>query len=405
MEKSKRKLKKIAEQAKLAFGFLFLAWVLAINVSCEKEDGPDFPPVPSVTDLTLLMYLPWATDLSSFFETNISDMERAIGQGILKQERVLVFLSTSPSEATLFELLFKDGKSSRKTLKKYTDIPFTTARGITSILNDVKTFAPAARYALTIGCHGMGWIPASDRNARFALSLRSPKSHSVPATRFFGGLTPEYQTDITTLAEGISNAGIKMEYILFDDCYMSSIEVAYDLKAVTNYLIGCASEIMAYGMPYEKIGKYLVGNIDYKAICDEFYRFYSTYRMPYGNIAVTDCSELDRLAQIMKEINGRYTFDSRLLDGLQRLDGYTPALFYDYGDYVAQLCEDPVLRQRFEKQLNRTVPFKRYTDHYYSAVNGRILKVNTFSGVTISDPSISYYAVKKTETGWYAATH
>ena len=49
---------------------------------------------------------------------------------------------------------------------------------------------------------------------------------NVPMTRYFGGLNAQYQTDITTLAKGISNAVLKMEYILFDDCYMSSIEVA-----------------------------------------------------------------------------------------------------------------------------------------------------------------------------------
>lgn len=92
-------------------------------------------------------------------------------------------------------------------------------------------------------------------------------------TRLFGGRESKYQTDITTLAEGISSAGLKMEYILFDDCYMSTVEVAYDLKNVTSHLIASTSEIMAYGMPYDKIGQYLIGNIDYEKICDGFYSF------------------------------------------------------------------------------------------------------------------------------------
>ena len=398
-------MKRLIGKVKIFFGFMLIVWISMVAVSCEKGDEPVNPPVPDFTDQTLLMYLPWATDLSPFFETNISDMEKAIRQGILKQERVLVFLSTSPREATLFELVSEDGKSRRNTLKKYTNPPFTTAEGITSILNDAKYFAPANRYAMAIGCHGMGWIPVTDRSARAALLLRSPKDQSIPVTRFFGGLTPDYQTDITTLAEGISNAGIKMEYILFDDCYMSSVEVAYDLRKVTNYLIGCASEIMAYGMPYEMIGKHLVGKVDYKGICDGFYQFYTAFRMPYGNIAVTDCSQLDALAQIMKEINGRYTFNSGQSDDLQRLDGYTPVLFFDYGDYVSKLCDDPVLQERFQKQLERTVPYKSYTDYYYSAINDRIMKVDTFSGLTISDPSTSSYASKKRETNWFKATH
>ena len=121
-----------------------------------------------------------------------------------------------------------------------------------------------------------------------------------------------------------------MEYILFDDCYMSSIEVAYALKDVTDYLIGSTSEVMAYGMPYAEIGQYLIGKVDYAGICDGFYSFYSTYSTPCGTIAVTDCSELDNLATIMKEINHRYTFDPSLTSSLQRLDGYYPVIFFDY---------------------------------------------------------------------------
>ena len=200
---------------------------------------------------------------------------------------------------------------------------------------------------------------------------------NVPMTRYFGGLEPQYQTDITTLAKGISNAGLKMEYILFDDCYMSSVEVAYDLKDVTDYLIGSTSEVMAYGMPYAEIGQYLIGKVDYEGICDGFYSFYSNYsEMPCGTIAVTDCSELDNLAAIMKEINHQYTFDSSLTSSLQRLDGYNPVIFFDYGDYVSKLCPDKTLVAQFNEQLNRTVPFKRNTEYFYSMSRGKVKKIH-----------------------------
>ena len=67
-----------------------------------------------------------------------------------------------------------------------------------------------------------------------------------------------------------------MEYILFDDCYMSSIEVAYELKDVADYLIASTCEVMAYGMPYATMGKHLLGTPDYRAICDDFYDFIQT---------------------------------------------------------------------------------------------------------------------------------
>lgn len=379
---------------------------LAINlVSCHKDNEP---PVSTETEKTLFMYMPWSTDLKGAFYTNISDMEKAIAKKGLDRERVLVFISTTATEATLFEIIEENGKCKGDTLKRYTNPALTTKEGITSILNDVKGFAPANRYAMTIGCHGMGWLPVSRGRTRL---LSREKLHweyeGVPKTRYFGGKTSEYQTDITTLAEGIADAGMKMEYILFDDCYMSSIEVAYDLRGVTDFVIGSPCEIMFYGMPYAEIGEHLLGDTDYKAICDKFHTFYSNYKeMPCGTIGVTDCSELAPLVQIMKEINNRYRFDETEISSIQTLDGYSPTLFFDLGDYVAKLCSDTDLLNQFQQQLQRTVPYKRHTDTYYTMTpRGRQIKIHAFSGVTVSDPSLNSLAETKNETAWYKATH
>lgn len=414
---------------------IFILFLSFGMTSCEKDDpisaseetektdpnGNDEPNVRSNNEQTVFMYLPWSTNLSSFFYQNIKDMKTIIGKNILKDERVIVYMCSSETKATLFELAYEQGTCVEKTIKNYDyskdntseKATFTHAEGITSILNDVKHYSPSRKYAMIIGCHGMGWIPVST-NASSRSDFRANKRHweyeNAPMTRFFGGLNPKYQTDITTLAKGISDAGLKMEYILFDDCYMSTVEVAYDLKDVTKHLIASTSEIMAYGMPYDKIGQYLIGNIDYKSLCDGFYDFYSTYSlMPCGTIGVTDCTEIENLADIMKEINHQYTFDTELIRSIQRLDGYSPVIFFDCADYVSKLCPDPALIERFTEQLNRTVPFKRNTEYIYSMIyypvnNGKI-KINTYSGITISDPSINSQASSKEETAWYAATH
>lgn len=397
---------------------IFLLLLSFSLTSCEKEDtisnSPNTrqtePTVRGDNEQTVFMYLPWSSNLTSYFYQNIADMQSIIGKNILKNERIIVFMCTTPTNATLFELTYKEGEGVQIPLKdyKYSTPEYTQAEGITSILKDVQDYCPAKRYSMIIGCHGMGWIPVStsttSRNSMYA-NKRHWEYENVPMTRFFGGLEPQYQTDITTLAKGISDAGLRMEYILFDDCYMSTVEVAYDLRKVTNHLIASTSEIMAYGMPYDKIGQYLIGNIDYKSICDEFYSFYSTYnKMPCGTIGVTDCTELDNLAAIMKEINHQYSFDTTLTNSLQRLDGYNPVIFFDYGDYVSKLCPDPDLLDQFTDQLNRTVPFKRNTEYFYSMKRGKV-KINTFSGITISDPSTNSDASRKEDTAWYLATH
>ena len=78
-------------------------------------------------------------------------------------------------------------------------------------------------------------------------------------------------------------------------------------------------------------------------------------------------------------------------------------------DYVSKLCSDPDLLEQFNEQLKRAVPFKRNTKQYFTAISssyyGERIDINTFSGITISDPSTNPGASKKNETAWYIATH
>lgn len=396
--------------------FLSLATILpTLMASCDDEEERIILPEKEPSQ-TLLMYMPWSNNLTSFFRINIADMKDAIANGILEHERVLVFFATSPTQASLFELTYNaaEGSCEEKIVKEYENPACTTVEGISSILNDVKSYAPASCYSMTIGGHGLGWIPVNNSRANL---FRASSNHSTSPlyhwdvanghpTRYFGGTSSNDQTDITTLAKAIQKAGIVMEYILFDDCYMSCIEVAYDLRHVTRHLIASTCEVMAYGMPYTPMAEHLLGDISYEDISQTFYDFYINYSVPCGTIATTVTAELDSLATLMREINTRYTWDNTQTSKIQYLDGYTPHLFYDYGDYVNKLCTDSLLLARFNEQLERAVPnrYRKHTPTFYSVFNGRRTHINHFSGLTISDPSTHYLAEFKTETNWYKDT-
>lgn len=382
--------------------YILVLLLSIIFLSCRKENNEQ-----EITERTVFMYLPWSTNLTSYFYDNIADLEKSIAEKGLENEKVIVFMSTSSSEAEMFEIVYKDGSCNRSILKEYTNPPFTTEKGLTGIINDMISFAPAESYSMIIGCHGMGWLPVEYSSTRTEDTFKFHWEYTDrPMTRFFGGLSAEYQTDITTLAKSIANNGIKMEYIMFDDCYMSNIEVAYDLRYVANHIIACPTEIMAYGMPYASIGKYLLDkNPDYEAICNEFYKFYSTYKYPYGTLAVTNCKELDDMAAIMKEINSTYSFDISKEELIQNMDGYSPVIFYDFADYVKILCgEDNEIYTVFTTVLDKVVPYKTHTEKFYSASRGA-LPINTYSGITTSEPSNNKKTIDYSNTSWYKATH
>ena len=216
---------------------------------------------------------------------------------------------------------------------------------------------------------------------------------------------PRNGVDTATLAEGLANTGQRMEYVLFDDCYMSNIETAYDLRNVTDYLIASTCEIMIEGMPYDKIGIDLLNN-DFKGVVDGFYDFYSSFKMPCGTIGVTDCHEVEEMAYIMQQINMNCPDLSCSVTEIQDLDGFENTIFFDFGDYVNRLCMDQSLLDEFNSQLERLVPYKACTNTYYSSYSGKEHVINTFSGLTISDPSINRSITNvKTQTNWYRDTH
>lgn len=397
-----------------------------VLVACDDKNTYEEPVAP---EQTLLMYFPWSgndsgsTGLLSHFLTNIDDMEEAIRYNAPEGCRVLIYLverkvetgiggaTNTYFEGSLQELKARGGKVERVQLTSYRDPDMTEAEQIARLLKDVQAYAPAPRYAMTIGCHGMGWIPATATKAvsREGAEREYWEYEGAEQTRWFGGMTAEFQTEIPTLAEAIRRAGMKMEYILFDDCYMSSVEVAYELKDVTDYLIGSTSEIMAEGFPYTEIGALLLGEVDYEGICESFYQYYmerSSY--PCGTVAVTVCRELEALAEVMKRINAASEeLTASELSQVQVLDGYDPCRFYDLGDYVNFYCKDAALRGEFERQLERAVPaaFRRHTPTFYSMTSGET-EINAFSGITTSDPSLSPLVVDvKGSTAWWKATH
>ena len=313
----------------------------------------------------------------------------------------------------------------RVPLKEYEGASYASAEGIADIMNEVKTQASALNYALIVGVHGCGWTYASDWSrypyyARPSVTRPSDNNFSgiqfgpdpnAPLTRFFGSVSlAENAMDISTLAEGIRESGLKMQYILFDACYMSNIETAYELKDVTNYMIASGSEIMAAGLPYRSMWSYLNSPTpNYSGIVSTSVNFYkNNSSAPFCNLAAIDCRQVEKLASVMKDINAEYQLSASVsLDSIQHLDGFRPNLFYDLETYVDSLHPSGYLLDQFKSQLKLTIKASDHTDEAYTCIySSDSFKIKNYCGITISDPSQHSVAIKGREkTGWWKATH
>ena len=403
---------------------------LALTFTGCSEEAFD---TDSVNKQTILVFYPWTGDKSRTgllgdLQNNIDSIcDGIIDRKGLNNSRVLVFLSDKYNHSTLYDLQYNATTKSvdRVPLKEYEGASYASAEGIADILNEVKTKASALNYALIVGAHGCGWTYASDWSrypyyARPSVTRPSDNNFSgiqfgpdpnAPLTRFFGSVSlAENAMEISTLAEGIRESGLKMQYILFDACYMSNIETAYELKDVTNYMIASGSEIMAAGLPYRSMWSYLNSSTpNYSGIVSTSVNFYkNNSSAPFCNLAAIDCRQVEKLAGVMKDINAEnQLLASVSLDSIQHLDGFRPNLFYDLETYVDSLHPSGYLLDQFKNQLKLTIKASDHTDEAYTYIfSPDYIKIKNYCGITISDPSQHSVAIKGREkTGWWKATH
>lgn len=418
-------------QIKKTCSLIIATLFIVVGVSCSNGDSPDGPDVP-VTPVgqTVFMFFPWSNSLLSDFRRTVEDMQTVVAERSMKNERIMVFMATSEREAVLFELKKQNGRCLTDTLRRYSDRPFTSRQWLTSLFSEVMTLAPASRYGMVVGCHGLAWVPVQgQRNARKRLgsqekideennlykeeridkegelnNLMHFEVQGPVTTRFIGGTYPETQIETTDLADAMADAGLHTEYILFDACYMSSVEVAYELKDITHYLIASPTEVLSYGFPYITMGKHLLGTPNYKGIVNSFISFYSSYNLPYGTMAVTDCTQLDALAAIAQQINAAAT-GQLAPNGVQIMDGYSPTLFYDLGHLMSLKDAGTVLTAAFAEQLEKTVPYKGHTGQYFTALKDAPVDIKHYSGLNTSQGSLNHMADRLSETAWYKATN
>ena len=413
----------------------FITMVVFGMAGCSDDDEEK---IDDVNRQTILVYMPWSGSSDSdglypYMLVNIDSIYSAVvaNKG-LRNRRLMLFLSESDNSSTLYEIVYNSTESAceRKVVKAYSGQSYTTTDGLTEILNEVRHYAYALNYALIVGCHGTGWTFKESWNnyPYYAKSTGgaggSAAQERVPYqdydgeityrhTRFIGSIGDigTYSINIPDFAQAIANAGMKMQYILFDDCYMANVEVAYELRNVTNYLLASTSEVMAIGVPYRTMWKSLASDTPaYANAVSAFGTFYNDYIMPYGTYAAIDCRNTEELAIAMCDINARYKISESERSGIQVLDGFDEPIFYDMGDYLKHLCTDSKDYSHLMTILESVVKSKFNTESIYSYLYGsgyeKLIKVNTFSGITISDPSINTVALDgKEKTSWWKATH
>ena len=364
--------------------------------------------------------------LSTYFNSNMKKMIEALNNNAQGDARIVAIIPTSTTDATMYELRYDNilGKAVKEKVKDLTlTTPFTSTL-FENLVREMTSFAQAEKYAMVIGSHGHGWTPKSFTSAASArlrrMGVQEPsllwQKPEGALTRHIGDTGYAVQYDIYEIANAMKANNIKLEYLLFDACFMSNVESAYELRDVTKYIIASPCEVMGAGFPYDKVMPYMLTNggasFDLDKICSEYVNHYKTgagVSVRSACVALTNTAELEALAAAVKRVNKAAISDSFSLNDVQVYDGisekYNPVhTFLDLEDIVVKSCSDSEAVEAFKAQLDKCVTSRYHTDKFYSAYDSKLYTINAYCGITTS-AFVELCSDTWRQTGWYLATH
>ncbi|PRD56988.1 clostripain-related cysteine peptidase [Sphingobacterium gobiense] len=345
--------------------FYFVFFLLYIFQACKD---PDIELNEEDKFRTVVVYLAANNNLELEAHKNIEQMEKSLGN---VDGNLIVYAKLPNNTPSLYHIQKKDGKNAEKTkIKDYEPHDSSDPTTMRLVLEDVKKIFPAKTYGLVLWSHATGWIPSSHGN----IKLKS-----------FGD-DGGSQMDITDLHSALPYT---FDFILFDACSMASVEVLYEIKEKAKYFIASPGEVIANGMPYDKITNDLFATDinTYRLLAKKYHTHYDNLSglRRSATISVIDASRLKHLAQETRQVllSQQPAHADYNRDQVQRMDFDrlgNPLIAFDFFDFMKQNYNHATSFQNLKTVLQETVLFSANTPSF----NGYPIDKN--SGLTCYIP-------------------
>lgn len=315
---------------------LIMAAVLFLLSACRHDDKPE----PDTVRRMVLVYMEARNDLAAVVDDDLEEMAMA---GVPSDCRLLVYRSDfNTTGPALLEL--KGGKW--RELKRYDKgTSAVSSSRLRQVVDDARHLAPSESCGLIMWSHGWGWMQTIRR---------------APA-RAFGYENYQSAMSNSDIAEALDGQGL--EFIVFDSCFMASVEVAYELRRCADYLLASAAETPGAGLPYHRtLPLFMVSDVrlGLTQAVDAVADYYTQYP-PAGNCPVTqsliDLRALDDLAAETRRVKAA---GAELPAGME-LQRFAASrsykdLFFDLEEYFTALGADDAWRAA----LRRAVVHERH---------------------------------------------
>jgi hypothetical protein len=331
---------------------IYFILLVSIITACRNEEETK----PLFAARTVIAYIAADNDLSYDAYVSLQQMK----QGFLETGvNLIVFIDRANENPQLLEI--HQGKETL--VKSYPTMNTADPAILKKVLQDAIDLYPAQEYGLILWSHGSSWMPKESM-------LRS-----------FGNDNGS-RMNIPDLS---ANLPVKFNFILFDACLMGSVEVAYELKDNTDFIIASSTETIYEGFPYsEVIPELLQSTIDFNAVVQTYFDYYNAQQGAYqsATVSVVATRYLTNLANSMKQFCENNPVNLQTFDrtAVQRLDVYNEHYVFDLLDFVDKIFPDAD-KSNFINQLNKVVLYKYHTAQFIMEYD-----INTYCGLSCYIP-------------------
>ncbi len=406
------------------WSLLLCSAVLALfAASCDKGDDDRYKDTTYNERKVFILYSAGYNSLSSALRSDINDLINNTDLHTDDDDADAILIYThSKSSGGVPYLIYphkdKYGIDVIDTLVTYPEGTISSsAKTLNTVLSYVQENFPADKYGLLFSSHATGYLPAGyySNSSTYESSYSAASKQSLqkrltgihrdpiavagtdysddPLVKSIGqdyySSSETYEIDLEDFVDAIP---MDLEFLAFDACFMGGVEVAYQLRNTTHWLIASPTEILSEGMDYTTLASYLMAHPDgdYEGFCENYYNYYNAQSGSYqsATISLIDCTQMDALASECSYLFTTYrdSLDTMDYNDVQRFYRNSYHWFYDLGDIVEHLgCTEAELAD-FNEALDACVTYKAATEYFISTSGSSGFSIDHFSGLSMMLP-------------------
>ena len=356
-------------------------WQVFLFTSCEKDSNIV---TKKESKRAVFVYMIADNDLDFYATANINEMETFIAQNP-EAGSVYVYIDRAKNRKTAHPILYQitadtSAKINSKIIKVYPENNSANEKVLAEALSQVQTICAINNEflrGLVLWSHGSAWLPES-------VSLASQRATAVKSfgldQTMANNENHNAEMDIRKLAIILNN--YHFDFILFDACFMASIEVFYELRNTTDYIIASPTEVLATGFPYKDIlTDMLSATVNYKKIAQKYVAFFQQKKgvLQSASVVTVKTAELPQFATLFKyylNTISREITDQKWLQYSQDEVDY----LFDLGQ-VADYLQKEQTNKELTEQLGRLITNYHHTSYFFGKI-----PLQKSSGISIYIP-------------------